>query len=144
MYKIKEKNISENVLVSQLQERYNAMQNLRDRVQTISLRILWILLWISWWLAQWEKINFNCCERISAILILIILCVIFICYFNSLKRGWLFQHEIAVKIEKKLWLYNNILPWDYKENKKRPFLNSHYWLLWFWVVVLLISILYFT
>ncbi len=137
------KELSEELLMFQLKERYESMHLLRDRIQAICLRILWILLWISWWLAQW-KLEFSCCEKCAAIILLIVCVLLFYFYFENLKTGRLSQHNLAIQLEQRLGLYKWTLPDKFGENKSRPFLKHHYCLLLFWVIVLFICILYFT
>lgn len=134
-------------LLSALQERYNSMHNMRERVQNISLRLLWILLGVSWWIAQ-SNILFNCDEKIVIVLFIIVLIFIFYKYFEDLKEWIIKQKEIASKIEEKLWFFSwedSIYPQKRKEKSTEwPFLKSHYLMLWFWFFLLIISILYFT
>lgn len=138
---------SEDSLHLALQERYTALHNLRDRIQSITLWILWILLWISGWLVQ-AKISFTCKEKIFFLIIIFVTMNIFYFYFESLKKWALSQLNTASKIEEKLLFFEGEQPlysadWK-KERNKRPFLNSHYIILLFWFSVLIISILHFT
>lgn len=145
--KEKSKKLSNEILLSQLQERYHSMHLMRERIQTLSLRILWILLWVSWWLTQ-NKLSFNCCEKTMAILIACVLFWIFIEYFLDLKSGFDKQLKTAQKIESELWLYkwkNPILEEFKNKNEwNRSSLWYHYLLMWFWFIVLFVCILHFT
>ena len=141
--KSEKRKLSEELLMFQLKERYESMHVLRDRIQSICLRILLILLWISWWLTQW-KLEFSCCEKCATIILLIVCMLLFYFYFENLKIGWLSQHNLAIQLEQRLGLFEWTMPTKFRENESRPFLNHHYRLLWFWVAVLFICILYFT
>lgn len=141
----KEKEID--ILLFALQERYNSIHTIRDRIQSISLWLLWIILWVSWWIVQ-KNISFYCNEKTIVIILTICLALIFYWYFEDLKKWVNKQREITAKIEENLWFFDwdeSIYPKKWKDKcEDRPFLNSHYKLLWFWFFVLIISILYFT
>jgi hypothetical protein len=144
---MKKKTLSTEVLLAALEERYSSIHNLRDRIQSITLRILWILLWISGWIIQ-SKTNFNCNEKIFFMITIISSMIIFYLYFEDLKKGALSQINTASKIEERLWFFegdNPIYPsrWN-KEINKLPFLKYQYIMLLFWFTVLTVSILYFT
>jgi len=145
---VKQEKLTNDILMFQLQERYHSMHVMRERIQTLSLRIMWILLWVSWWLTQ-NKLTFDCCERNVAILLTCILFGIFIDYFADLKKGFNKQMNIAKRLESELWLFeweNPILK-EFKDNErawKRNAWKYQYLLMWFWFLVLFICILYFT
>ncbi len=138
---------SEESLHLALQERYASIHNLRDRIQSITLWLLWILLWVSGWIIQ-SKMHFKCSEKIFFLITIFITMSIFYLYFEDLKKGVISQFNIASKIEEKLWFFEGeqalySLNWK-KEKNKRPFLKFHYIMLLFWFIVLIVSILYFT
>jgi Ca2+/Na+ antiporter len=138
--------ITQESLLFWLQERYDSIQIMRNRVQSITLRLLWILLWVSWRLAQ-GNISFNCCEKITVVTIIIILTIVFYKYFENIKIWANKQRDIAAKIEDKLWFFegkDSIYPKQRKDkNENRPFLKYHYIMLWFGFWILILSILYF-
>ncbi len=134
-------------LLLALWERYNSIHTMRERIQNITLRVMWILLWVSWWLTQ-KQISFSCAEKIWVLLIIIIAWIIFYAYFEDLKKWLTSQRSTAIKLEKKLWFFEGDNPLYPKkrseESSKRPFLKYHYIMLLFWFVVLIIALIYFT
>lgn len=138
---------SKEALLLALWERYNSIHTMRERIQNITLRVMWILLWVSWLLSQ-KEISFSCAEKIWALLIVIIAWVVFYAYFEDLKKWLTVQRNTTIKLEKELWFFewkDPIYPkkWS-QESSKRPLLKYHYIMLLFWFVVLIISLIYFT
>lgn len=141
--KSEEKELSEELLMFQLKERYESMHLLRDRIQTISFWILWILLWISWWLTQWN-LKLNCIEKSSALVLLLIWIALFFRYFSNLNNWWIHQHECAIELEKDLQIQDKLLPKNYSDNSTRKSIKYYYCFVAFWTIVTIICILHFT
>ena len=137
---------TEQSLLIGLQERYSSIRSLRDRIQSITLWLLWILLWVSGWIIQ-SKTHFKCNEKLFFIIAIFITLVIFYFYFEDLKKWAVSQINASSRIEDELWFFdwnNPIYPLSRKTQKTdRSFLRFHYIILVFWFVVLVSTILYF-
>lgn len=111
------------ILLKCLDERYQAIHTIRERLQNISIRILWILFWCSWFLFQ---ANMYIC-RFEKILILLVIRISFYIlqkyYIEDLKKWFNTQRKVAAEIEKSLWLYK---PWEFSDDKKTIYPKERY------------------
>lgn len=93
------------ILVSALQERYQSMHIIRERVQNIGIWILGVLGGVGGWVLQSDK----CLGFFNKILYLLALFAVFhvirFHYLEDLNRGFKGQQKVASKIEKILNLY---------------------------------------
>ena len=139
--------IKNEVLLVALQEKYSSIAAMRERIQSITLRLMWILLAVSGWLLQ-TTLKFKCNEKIYILVVILISMIIFYNYFENLKSWVIDQRDTVSKIEHKLWFFNgndSIYPNKRNEkNKDWPFLEHHYSMLIFGYIVLIISIIYLT
>ncbi|MCC6520855.1 hypothetical protein IT403_02655 [Candidatus Nomurabacteria bacterium] len=93
------------ILISALEERYQAMHNIRDRVQNTGIWILGILGSIGGWIIQ-SDISFSCIEKKFYILTLFItFIVIRFEYLKDLNKGFKGQQRTTAKIEKSLGFF---------------------------------------
>lgn len=136
-----------------LEERYSAIRIIRERVYNFTIWTLWILLTLSWAIIQIDK-NFWIIEKVFfSIIPILSFIVIYFFYLKDLEKWFNFQREIAWKIEKELWFYDNKKfiffkkEWIYPETWEKPiewnFFRNSYIIIWFWLLVLYINILIF-
>lgn len=141
------------ILLKCLDERYHAIHTIRERLQNISIRILWILFWCSWFLFQ---ANMYIC-RFEKILILLVIRISFYIlqkyYIEDLKKWFNTQRKVAAEIEKSLWLYT---PWEFLNDKKTIYPKERYeckeWFFFrnnsiiiaLWFILLSLSIILYT
>lgn len=102
-------NISEkekvDILLSAVEERYNAMHKIRERVQSIGLWSLGILFSAGGWIIE-NKVSFNLAQTaIIVIGILIASGILRFIYLEDLHRGFRGQQRVAARIEKSLGLF---------------------------------------
>ena len=93
------------ILLVALQERYNSVHAIRERVQSVSLWVLGILLSASGWLFQ-SDVCFTLSQKILfTILSLCIWGILKKLYFSDLEKGFNSQRKILAKIEDSLGFY---------------------------------------
>ena len=137
------------ILKQALEERYSAMRVIRDRIQSIALRILPITLWCSWYL--FTQRFYPIC-KFEKILLMIVVFFVYICiiyYIKDLEKWFNWQREVASKIEKNFLLFekDSFIDWDsvYPSSrewiKKWNYINLNCVLITLWFVILIISIL---
>jgi len=94
------------ILISALNERYQSMHNIRDRVQNTGIWILGILGSIGGWLIQ-SDIHILFVNKIIYLLTLFVIYhAIIFHYLEDLNKGFKGQQKMAVKIEKILCFFN--------------------------------------
>src|SRR3989339_1786543 len=93
------------ILLVVLQERYNSLHIIRERVQSISLWILGILLSASGWLFQADIYITYEQKILYTTLLLGIWYILKKLYFSDLEKGFNNQRQILAKIEDSLGLY---------------------------------------
>lgn len=93
------------ILLSALNERYQSIRAIRDRVQSVSLWVMGLLLGAAAWLAQSGKV-LGGTERIP-LLILVAAGVILLrrLYFADLEKGFNGQLRTAARLEEALGLF---------------------------------------
>ncbi|MES2622937.1 MAG: hypothetical protein V4576_00855 [Patescibacteria group bacterium] len=142
------------ILISALEERYDSIHRIRDRVQTTSVWILGILTSISGWLIQ-SKVSLTCSEKCIYIIgLAIVFCLIRFVYFKDLNKGFKGQQKMAAKLESALGFYepkyfmddvNSIYPKTWvnagTENGEGKFFQSTYYLIYAGFVFLFIALL---
>ncbi len=101
-----DKNKKIDILISALQERYNAQHIIRKRVEDIGLWTLGILSVAAGWVLTHE--GFFSCENSFVFIGFIVLCYIVLkyLYLNDLNKGFRSQQKTAVKIERLLGFYD--------------------------------------
>lgn len=136
-----------------LQERYESMRVIRERVQNICIWVLGILLSASGWIIQNDTIFYTQKKLLFFTGILISLIVLRFWYLNNLEKGFKAQQKVAVRIEKSLGLFElNIFDesgepiylksWEKAglESSDGQFFKTNYMLLYVGFVFLSISI----
>lgn len=94
------------VLIAALEERYQAMRAIRERVQSIGLWILGLLAGAGGWLLQSETELSLTEQTISVLGLAIGLLALRFWYLADLKRGFAGQQRVAATIEEALGLYS--------------------------------------
>ncbi|MCX5726884.1 MAG: hypothetical protein NT030_06925 [Candidatus Saganbacteria bacterium] len=93
------------VLLSALEERYNSIHKIRERVQSIGIWALGLLLGAGGWLMQ-SNIILTAWQKAIAILVIIgAFAFLRFDYLNDLRRGFNGQQQVAVRLERALCLY---------------------------------------
>ena len=118
------------ILIAQMNERYQAWHHLRDRSTQFTLWILGLAVASSWWLLQDASDNMS--QKIAVTALIIILGGTAFYFLKSLAGGVRKNREVLIKIETALGVHsrgtiiheNVILPHEYKEIKPR--LSAHF------------------
>jgi len=93
------------VLLAALEERYQALRTIRERVQSIGIWALGLLVGAGGWLIQAED-NLSCPERVIALLGLAgAVLTLRLVYLADLQKGFAAQQRTAAKLEAALGLY---------------------------------------
>jgi len=130
------------IMVAQMNERYQAWHHIRDRSTQFTLWILGLAVAASWWLLQEPSGNLP--QKVAVTILVLLLGGAALYLLKSLARGVSESRKILINIETALGLHsrgtilpdNTILPPEYKETRPRP--NAHFCTLY--VLLLVISI----
>lgn len=141
------------VLLTALEERYSSIRIIRERVQTVSLRILGILFACAGYLFQ-ADIRLCIIEKVLLLIILrIVYYVLHQFYFEDLKKGFTSQRKIAGEIEKILWFYSKahfnedkitLYPEKRLTGSEGNFFKNNNILVVLWFAILTLSIILYT
>lgn len=145
--------IDQEILLHWLEERYSAIRIIRERVYNITIWSLWLLLWLSWAIIQIDK-QFTPCNKIFFIIVASISWfLLYAFYLKDLEKWFRIQKDIARKIEEELWFFkernfiflkkDSIYPQNWKKSNEWNFFRNSYIIIWFWYIVLLLSIILF-
>lgn len=143
-----------NILLSGLQERYNALHIIRARVENTCTWTLGILVVLSGFFID-KNVSLTTTQSIFIIASLIAVLVVLRFFFlRDLEKGFKEQFKVVVNIEKALSLYKEgaycdgtVYPnkWE-KSGQDRcdgRFFKSSYWLLYVGFAILIVAILFF-
>ena len=138
------------ILSSALEERYNSIHIIRERIQTVSLWIMGLLNWWAWWIFQSDLLLY-CDEKLFLILFLILtFFMLKFFYFDDLEKWFQSQRTIAAKIEETLgfyeeWYFNNwndsIYPKSWIKPKEWNFFRNNEYLVIFGFLTLIVAII---
>lgn len=142
------------ILLSALNERYQAQRAIRERVQNVGLAVIGLLLASGGWIIQAGK-HFNCTEKAVAVTGLVAaIAVLHLGFLANLQKGFRKQQQVAVRIEKSLGLYSidafdgveeTIYPEEWSKagtpDGSGTFFGSTYLLLYTGAIFLLVTIL---
>ena len=95
-----------NVLMSALEERYQSLRTIRERIQNICLWMLGILFGVSGWLIQSDIRLFTEEKTLFIIGLAILFAVLRFGYLSDLERGFKGQQRVVVRLERNLGLFN--------------------------------------
>lgn len=136
------------ILLAQLQERYEALHKMRDRSMQFVLWILGFGLGLAWLLIN--EASFTLEQKILISILLIILGATILYFVCSIGRGFNVTRKIIIKLETSLKLYDknyynisdSVLPMEY--SSKKTGLNGHFKTLNMLIVVVLLSLIILT
>jgi hypothetical protein len=143
------------VLLSALEERYNSIHKIRERVQGIGIWALGLLLGASAWLMQSDIILSVIQKALASVAILVAFIILRFVYLKDLNKGFNSQQRVAARLEKALCLYapgvfddskEPIYPKEWEragtEKSDGKFFNSTYLLLYLGVTIFIFAILF--
>ena len=136
------------ILLAQLEERYEALYKMRDRSMQFVLWILGLGLGMSWLLINKETFTLE--QKILISILLIVLGVTTLYFVCSIGRGFNVTRQIIIKLETSLKLYDknyynisdSILPQEY--SSKKTGLNGHFKTLNTLIIIVLLSLIILT
>lgn len=113
------------ILLAQLQERYEALHKMRDRSMQFVLWILGFGLGMAWLLIN--EAALTCIQQWAITLLLVLLGIATFLFVCGIERGFEASRKIIIKLETVLKLYEQdfytkkefILPPEYADEKKR-------------------------
>ena len=112
------------ILLAQLQERYQAMHNMRDRSMQFVIWIVGFGLGMAWILI--DETILTIAQRISITLFLFFIAIAILVFVGDIHRGFKVNRHVTIKIETALKLYEKnfynmnetILPEEYSYKNK--------------------------
>jgi len=118
------------ILMAQLQERYNALHKMRDRSMQFVLWILGFALGIAWLLIR--EVTLNVWQKWAVFVLVIIIGIISFIFVRAIAQGFCKNRRIIISIESLLGLHEtgfygtsvSILPKSY--SKDRPRCTDHF------------------
>jgi len=136
------------ILLVQLQERYEALHKMRDRSMQFVLWILGFGLGMAWLLIN--EASFTLAQKILISILLVILGATILYFVCSIGRGFSVTRQIIIKLETTLKLYDknyynisdSVLPPEY--SLKTAGLNGHFKTLNTLIIVVLFSLIILT
>lgn len=145
--------MDKNILLHWLEERYSSIRIIRERVYSITIWSLWLLLWLSWAIIQIDR-KFTFYNKIFFIIVVSISWfLLYAFYLKDLEKWFKTQKNIAGKIEEELWFFkerdfiffkkDSIYPQNWRKSNEWNFFRNSYIIIWFWYIVLLLSIILF-
>jgi multisubunit Na+/H+ antiporter MnhG subunit len=111
------------IILMQLEERYNALHKMRDRSTSFTLWILGFGLGLAWMLTK-EGEQLSWLESIFLILFIVLMTCVSLNFLAAIHRGFNKNRDIVIQIETSLDLYNKnnyicspILPEEYANRR---------------------------
>ncbi len=142
------------ILIAALEERYEAMRVIRERVQGVGVWALGLMVAASGWLVQSDAFIAPGRTLFYLIALGVVLWALRFKYFGDLQKGFSAQQRVAVRLEKALGLYtpgafdeeeDSIYPKKWEQagsaNSDGMFFSSTYLLLYIGVVILALALL---
>jgi hypothetical protein len=136
------------ILLAQLQERYEALHKMRDRSMQFVLWILGLGLGMAWLLINETALSCNQQKAITGLLILLGFATFLFVY--GIEQGFRTNHQIVIKIETSLKLYEqdfygaheSILPVRFAKGKRKW--TDHFKTLYVIIVTVFIALIVLT
>lgn len=136
------------VLLAQLQERYDASHKMRDRSMQFVLWILGLGLGMAWLLI--DVITLTCSQQIAITCLLILLGFATSWFVYGIERGFKTNHRIMIKLETALKLHEQdfyciherILPASFAEEKNKW--THHFKTLYIFIITVFIALIILT
>ncbi|HWO07253.1 MAG TPA: hypothetical protein VNM40_01560 [Candidatus Paceibacterota bacterium] len=142
------------VLITALEERYEAMRTIRERVQSVGLWALGIMLAAAGWFVQSGTLIAPKQKLLYIIALGVAFWALRLKYLDDLEKGFSKQQRVAVRIEKALGLYapgvfdeeeKSIYPQEWEkagsEGGDGKFFAHTYLLLYIGITILVLAIL---
>jgi len=142
------------ILIAALEERYEAMRVIRQRVQGVSVWALGLMVAAAGWLIQTDVFISSEQKLLYILGLSLAFWVLRFKYFDDLQKGFLKQLHVAARLEKALGFYSSgefndskepIYPkeWEHAggKNGRGNFFSSTYLLLYVGVAILVVAIL---
>lgn len=136
------------ILLSQLQERYEALHKMRDRSMQFVLWIIGLGLGMAWLLIN-ETVS-TTEQKYAITFLLLVLCIVVWCFVYAIERGFKANRRIMIRIEKALKLYEkdyydmpkSILPAEF--SRQRIGWTGHFSSLYMLIFVVFIALIVLT
>jgi len=132
------------IILMQLEERYNALHKMRDRSTSFTLWILGFGLGLAWLLTKEGELSWL--ESIFLILFLVLITYVSVNFLAAIHRGFNKNRDIVIQIETSLGLYNKnnytcspILPDEYAN--RRAHWANHFTTLYLLVIATFICLI---
>lgn len=136
------------VLLAELQERYNASHRIRERSIRFTLWISGMAIGLGWLLITQKTLMFS--QRIALTLLILALFAGTLYFIMGLKRGFRKNRESMINTERALGMYDpgtyleeiSLLPEEYSQLKGRW--SNHFHTLYGWLILVTIAMLILT
>ena len=136
------------VVMAQLQERYEASHKMRDRSMQVVLWILGFGLGMGWLLIS--ETPLSCSQQVAITIFLLLLNIVTLWFVSAIRRGFENNRQIVIRLETILKLHElnsygiaeSVLPRKYSEMKRRW--TGHFETLYAIILVVLISLIVLT
>jgi len=136
------------ILIAELQERYNASHKIRERSTQFTLWISGMAIGLAWMLISNPTLTVF--QRAAITILIAALFMGSLYFIISLWRGFKKNREAIIRCERGLGMHNAgvfiaeeaLLPSEYNDNKSRW--SDHFCTLCIWLVVVLISLILLT
>lgn len=137
------------VLLVELQERYNASHKIRERSIQFTLWISGMAIGIGWLLLS-QKTPLSIYQRIALTVLSLTLSMGTLYFLIGLRRGMSNNREAMIRSEKALGMHTPgvflpdiaLLPAEYKESSRRW--SDHFYTLYLWLILVALSLLILT
>jgi len=136
------------VLMAQLQERYDASHKMRDRSMQFTLWILGLGLGMGWLLIS--ETTLSCSQQVAITVFLVLLNIVTIWFVRAIHRGFENNRQIVIRLETILKLHEqnsygiaeSILPPKYSEMKRKW--TGHFETLYAVILVVFVTLIVLT
>lgn len=136
------------VLLAELQERYNASHKIRERSIQFTLWISGMAIGLGWLLITQKTLMFS--QRIALTLLILALFAGTFYFIMGLRRGFRKNRESMINTERALGMYEpdvfldgiSLLPEEYSQLKGRW--SGHFYTLYVWLILVALSMLILT
>lgn len=136
------------VLLVELQERYNASHKIRERSIQFTLWISGMAIALGWLLISQKALVFS--QRVALTLLIAALFAATFYFMMGLRRGFRKNRETMIKCERALSMYDSglyladepLLPTEYNQTKQKW--SDHFFILYVWLILIAVSLFILT
>ena len=136
------------VLIAELQERYNASHKIRERSVKFTLWISGMAIGLGWLLISQKTLFLS--QRVALTLLIFALSAGTIYFIMGLRRGFIKNREAMIRNERALGMHDpgvyledtSLLPAKYSNTKKKW--SDHFHTLYVWLILVALSLLILT